>query len=984
MHILKKKWKVSKRLPNDLFFHNIFKSYSNKNSTKLFDNKHALRTELKRLLGDPEVFNNLKASQKKQLNDLIKNASNITGELGKTINSPVFSANLLKKAFEEDLKMFSNLFTKRFNDKLILTKKCKINKRKLRKKLKGLFVEALSVIYHEIINQYDFYQAKCFKTKNDELLYFLDLTDKKIESQHLFIFLLMDSIRIAELSDDVESSNESSDDDSSSENDYDSDVYFEESIRSDFDPLQSSQLKVQKSILINNTNKYIIAYLWGIVADSLSKDEQFNLNVLKDLKKLNYNWTQDIKSIEIINRLTITIVNLFSEIPNFSINKTTTVSLDSKKVKDKVWLILPIYYTVNTQLSLLLPDFCKPEIIKKQDNDLVRPIFNGLVNVQFSDNVIELVNNKNKTKFVIDNDFVNAFTTFFNLSYTAWKKTNCQIPNNAVLNHNLNLIKKMRDQILINYDKIKLYYLIRNVEYSLAKKNLPNKKKGISDETKQLIENKALSSSNLLVGDLMLFKTLYQLKKKIVVLKNQINLIKSNIDFAFAISGYIFYFKNNFDYRLRFYPVSYMFSVVTGYFKFFTKQKDPFVLKNEGLLNMLSNYYFYTVKKIKFEDFLLKHDNLLSKKSNVFFEEFLLFYSKNKIELNSRKNYMYYLKLELSLNTLVSSKSKLTHFLIEIDQTASGAFFSALLLKNKKIAQFTNLIPSKYSKLDFYENLNVNCIDFIKKNKPEYENLILLLKNERKYIKSLSMCWFYGQTLFGRKKKLKEIYLNSTNTVLIPDNVNKELIFLATSFTKFINEVFPLANIQLELLKKIFSTYLKEAKTSKIQTIDKCLIDWRIFEKTESTSKFFCPLQERWISFRFNSTTTENSINEKKHGNGYIPNVIHSMDASFLRLVSINYFTKTNENLVTLHDSFSVNPNNLKLLLSLLEKNIIDSKLNKPHVARLLIFEPLLSNSNEDLQKQLKKHITLFEKNENKFKITKSNFDINKHFTFEK
>lgn len=138
------------------------------------------------------------------------------------------------------------------------------------------------------------------------------------------------------------------------------------------------------------------------------------------------------------------------------------------------------------------------------------------------------------------------------------------------------------------------------------------------------------------------------------------------------------------------------------------------------------------------------------------------------------------------------------------------------------------------------------------------------------------------------------------------------------------------------------------------------------------------------MSYRFDSTTSNNSINEMKHSNGYVPNVIHSLDASFLRLVSTDFFIKTNENLVTLHDSFSVNPNNLSLLLSVLEDNIINSKLNKPKLARFVIFEPLLSNSNVDLQKKLNKIIDRFEKNEDNFTITKGNFDIHKHFTFEK
>lgn len=177
----------------------------------------------------------------------------------------------------------------------------------------------------------------------------------------------------------------------------------------------------------------------------------------------------------------------------------------------------------------------------------------------------------------------------------------------------------------------------------------------------------------------------------------------------------------------------------TGFYKYLLKEAKDRKLTLVGLYSLTQAYYFQN--KHLFNKLKTQIDpNNLSKK------ELILFFKQNPID-NFEKNPLYFQLLHDDL--LEISKGKTTSSaLIEIDQKTSCAVFMSLLLKNKHLAEFSNLLGGQ--SVDLNEYLQNNTESYFKEQKYESERILNFFKNNRIAHKKSFMSWCYSQGAMGR------------------------------------------------------------------------------------------------------------------------------------------------------------------------------------------------------------------------------------------
>lgn len=200
-----------------------------------------------------------------------------------------------------------------------------------------------------------------------------------------------------------------------------------------------------------------------------------------------------------------------------------------------------------------------------------------------------------------------------------------------------------------------------------------------------------------------------QLKKESRKICIQRDTFNSMILMSKIFTGFPIYYINTVDYRLRIYPWSYLFSRTTGVYKYLLSDYKSLTLSNEGFSNMLEAYFF--PDKDLYTDFL----KIKTQESQI------NFFIHNKIDLHKTKSYIYHTLLEKEINDSLSNGMK-TNFMIEVDQRSSSSVFLSIIFKNRKLAEFSNLLNKEEHDIPTY--LGTKTRAFCKKNNIQNERII--------------------------------------------------------------------------------------------------------------------------------------------------------------------------------------------------------------------------------------------------------------------
>lgn len=286
----------------------------------------------------------------------------------------------------------------------------------------------------------------------------------------------------------------------------------------------------------------------------------------------------------------------------------------------------------------------------------------------------------------------------------------------------------------------------------------------------------------------------------------------------------------------------------------------------------------------------------------------------------------------------------ISRLIILLDATCNGLQHLSAIANDITLGEKVNISSSTndttpndvYS--DMIEPIKESIKELVRKN-PQHYNLLKLNIN-RKLIKRGIMTITYGVTEYGIKEQL----LNEHFIKIDHDIANKTYIYVPkdnsdSPFRLSGKDIYQLAKIiHNELFKKHSSL---ENIMKYFQSIVKLLnhlelsINWITpygLKISQMYNKFttyditsMIQGKRRKISLRkvdFDDNL-QPRINEYKQVNSFIPNFIHSMDASNIVLLIKKVNKDYNFNIVTIHDCFGVQANHTELLSFLVKESFI-------------------------------------------------------------
>ena len=297
-----------------------------------------------------------------------------------------------------------------------------------------------------------------------------------------------------------------------------------------------------------------------------------------------------------------------------------------------------------------------------------------------------------------------------------------------------------------------------------------------------------------------------------------------------------------------------------------------------------------------------------------------------------------YLNYKNSLNN--NNTYFISNFPIQLDATCNGYQHLSLLTGDESLAAQLNLVPATDNDVpkDFYNFIGLRLTSYFKTkileikeknlmddNLESYEKL-LKLNIKRKIVKASVMVKPYNASLLQMVNYIKEHFLeikeNNQIFYVVEDNkeikyTNKDLINLTQTINKIIYVEYP------KLLT--INTYLK--KVAEICCTLNIPIVWALPSGLNVSQSYQGSEAIRLKPFAYKKNTFKllvgnKKVNKPKQIRALMPNLIHSLDATSLALLTENFFNYSNsdiKNLYSIHDCFAVTGNNIQTLINFIK-----------------------------------------------------------------
>jgi hypothetical protein len=307
-----------------------------------------------------------------------------------------------------------------------------------------------------------------------------------------------------------------------------------------------------------------------------------------------------------------------------------------------------------------------------------------------------------------------------------------------------------------------------------------------------------------------------------------------------------------------------------------------------------------------------------------------------------------------------------TYLPVRLDATCNGYQHLALLSMDNNLAKELNLTKSSWDDVpkDFYSFIGINLISWYKtqlksniteEDRGSYIRLIGI-NILRAILKRAVMTKAYNISPLEMIRKIQENFECCVGQEYIPDDTNQSLDVEINYSEKYLNtwyqfkddksiklkfRDFKLIRLGLEVilnndsfkLKKLMN-YLNEI--AKILTSLNLYIPWGSPSGVYIRQSFITEKEIRLKPFAHSKRTFTLCIpdkgeryNKKKQIRGFMPNLVHSLDAASLALLVDLYFNSSmskdalnnekTKNIFSVHDCFGVTANNIETILNLLK-----------------------------------------------------------------
>lgn len=502
-----------------------------------------------------------------------------------------------------------------------------------------------------------------------------------------------------------------------------------------------------------------------------------------------------------------------------------------------------------------LPEIVKPEVEYRTVDDsinYIKQINNGSSNIEISKQTRESLKISNSKKFRINDECIRVFEEIDKMDYNIVKNIEALpfVPLKVLeykdqkVNHILTLISQSK------IDLIKEEYI----------KIIKEKIKTDSREEYILENNKNINRK-----DLLLAKELYNLNRDLKRLTKLRTIHNTMIQLAKIFRDYPIYYINSLDYRLRMYPWNYPFNRTSGIHKYLVCDYDS--------------------KKVGSDEM-----SLIEKSLDL---------TKNMDEYEIIKNYknffMYKILLKREYNRLKEEKNPKTKFFLEIDQRSSSTVFGSILLGDKQLSKEANIDSDL--KGDPASKLMNESKNFFKGITPETEKV---MTTNREIHKFLLMCFLYNQGRNGRRNRCKD-YITNINDCNI----------ISLNYSDLIDKVFGNLSKKRDKINNIIEYFIENSKSNiVIDTLDESRLNWIVYTKVKkkfSKKKYLSPITNKYKSF--DSKKIElNDIEKKECVRTFLPGIIHSLDASIMRMIIKEVFKETGYVVNHVHDCIHFSP----------------------------------------------------------------------------
>ena len=642
------------------------------------------------------------------------------------------------------------------------------------------------------------------------------------------------------------------------------------------------------------------------------------------------------------------------------------VSTDQKivKLKPKGKKHLEIYLTLDFKAentypySLHLPELTPPSdwtaegLCPTSHQTLVRSLHFGDSIVNYDKNTINAINLTQQKPFTINDDFLNILLEVDKLEDV---ELDLPFPTFHQMVAQKDKVEKLAKVILKKAD-VEMYHFILNSERRLEDFDFKT--------TKPMIM-KLLGLSNL---DFELNNFYKKELRKLKTMNNKRQIFLTIKFIAQIYSGFPIYYKNFACYRLRWYPWNWLMSRSTGFYKYLLKDAKKIKLTNKGLFSVMQAYFHQDNSLFLKLNACFTTDNLTKK-------GLMSFFKSNKISYY-KKNPLYFRLLEHDLKSVARGKTYVSA-LVEIDQKTSCAVFMSLLLKNKHLALFSNLLGGE--SVDLNEYLQKNTKDFFVKQGYNSPRVLEFFEKHREGQKKAFMSWCYSQQAMGRAEtwvlQFETLYGDLTRD-------EKSVLYkFAHKYPAFLNEFFPGLIDQLSALVNIFDFFLKETKRTKLKTLDGSIVYWQFNAQSDGFARYYNFIQKKRISIRI-AKAIEGSIDYKKSHRTFLAGVIHAIDGSFMRLLVLK-FNERNPNVILNpnHDSIQVHPNYVEELYFNIAELYTDDTFN--NLAEKMLFEPMFTEIPNSKVEQFQKLVQKFNDLKQDFVIDKNQIKIKNLYRYE-
>ena len=268
-------------------------------------------------------------------------------------------------------------------------------------------------------------------------------------------------------------------------------------------------------------------------------------------------------------------------------------------------------------------------------------------------------------------------------------------------------------------------------------------------------------------------------------------------------------------------------------------------------------------------------------------------------------------------------------FMIDFDQTCSGAQILSFMSKDEKIAELTNL-TTKNKRKDLYsdfltilikELINHDTFSFFFK----LEKLPLLFT--RPFAKSIIMPFYYGMGLKGIKIKIFELltinkpFINLAKNLTI-ENITDNLSLFIYNLCK---KNYPLLFDYFCFLKNLAKIHYNYNAEIFFKTLDNSIIHYKYLKSKKIPKQIKSLVNHQTLNFT-QYVKSENL--DELHYTTFAPNFVQAIDGAIARLLVAKIYKKYDFIIEPLHDSFRVHPSQINKIYPEIKKLYIKYFLN--------------------------------------------------------